>query len=378
MEAASTRVLLVEDEFSDALFVRRSLRSAEGTGERFEVRRAGSLAHGLAQLREEAVDVLLVDLRLPDSDGPNTVARLRDQDGRIPLVVFTGTDDPELAARSFAAGADEYLVKDDLGAELLRRTIRHAIERQRLRLRAVPKAAAPVRESSGRERSLLHDLKNVHTCILGNAGLLREELGDGEPVRRRVDALLAAARTAIALTRRLLEGGEGGEAWNPFVELSELVRRAETLLRATLPGRVELRLELAEGLPCVSARVERLRGALLELVVNAVETIGDGVGRIEVRTGAAVLDGRGLPGLVAPGGIGAGPHAWLEVRDTGRGFDPATLSNLLEPGFSTRGPARGHGLSDLVEILAEHRGTLAVGSCPGAGSTFRILLPSRG
>src|SRR5262245_11030361 len=131
MDVSSTRVLLVDDQLTDAILVRRSLRLANGSGERFQLRHAATLAQGIEHLGRDPVDVLLVDLALPDSDGCRTVATLRERDRGVPLVVFTGTDDPELAARAFEAGADEYLVKGDLHAGLLRRTLRHAIERRR-------------------------------------------------------------------------------------------------------------------------------------------------------------------------------------------------------------------------------------------------------
>src|SRR5262245_3368141 len=128
---ASTRVLLVEDEALDALAVTRSLRPEEGWRDRFDVRCTRTLAQGLEQLGRDPVDVVLLDLCLPDSDAEQTVARMRARDGSTPLVVFTGCEDAELTARAFQAGADDFLVKGDFDAELLRRTLRHAIERRR-------------------------------------------------------------------------------------------------------------------------------------------------------------------------------------------------------------------------------------------------------
>src|SRR5215510_13147852 len=166
MDASSTRVLLVEDQLSDAILVRRSLRRANGDGERFDVRHANTLAQGLEHLHRDRVDVLLLDLCLPDSEGPSTVTRLRERDGRVPLVVFTGADDPELAALAFEAGADEYLVKDGLQEELLRRTIRHAIERRR-----APSRAA-LRPPRFEEPADLHPRQRAPAAARGERGWL--------------------------------------------------------------------------------------------------------------------------------------------------------------------------------------------------------------
>ena len=376
MEASPTRVLLVEDEISDALVVKLSLNREGTTSERFDVEHAASLAEGIVRLGRARVDVLLLDLRLPDSDGPATVVHLRKRDPHVPMVVFTGTDDPEVAARAFEAGADEYLVKDDLQAGLLRRTIRHAIERRRACSSDVPASGA---QSFGDDqRFLLHDLKNLHTSILGNARILQREVREEGFLRQRADSLLGAARTAIDLIHRLCACAEGAQEASRQLDLSALVREAEPLLRAVLPERVDLRCDLATVPALVGVCPESIRRILLELVVNAVEAIGDVEGNVEVRTGHALLAETELGELVATTEVAAGPHAWLEVRDNGGGFDAATRARLFERGFSSKGPGRGRGLGQVLEILARHRAGLRVRSRLSEGSAFRILLPIRG
>jgi signal transduction histidine kinase len=377
MEATPTRVLLVEDEIVDALLVQRSLRSAGTSGERFALQHAATLAQAIEHLGRGAVDVMLLDLALPDSEGPTTVARLRELDRSVPLVVVSRRDDAESVARAFEAGADEYLVKGDLGAALLRRTIRHAIGRRLARPPEAPDTPPPQR-ANGRH-GLLHDLKNLHTSILGNAQILQRELKEEGFLRQRVDALLAAARTAADLIRRLAGGAEDAEEASGLLELSALVRRAEPLLRGVLPEQVELRLDLAPDAVAVDARPEALRRVLLELVVNAAEAIGDAEGVVEVRTGRSTLAPDEIrDAAVAAGTLAPGPHAWLEVRDDGEGFDGPTRGRLFERGFSTRGAGRGHGLAQAQEILARCGASLLVRSRPDEGSAFRVLLPARG
>jgi signal transduction histidine kinase len=98
---------------------------------------------------------------------------------------------------------------------------------------------------------------------------------------------------------------------------------------------------------------------------------------VEVRTGHALLAAADLAELVATRPLAPGPHAWLEVRADGVGFDAVTRARLFERGFSSKGPGRGRGLGQVLEILARHRAGLRVRSLPAEGSEFRILLPSR-
>lgn len=368
MRAGSTRVLLVEDEASDALMVQRSLcRGGAGADEWYQVQRAESLAQAFDHLGRHAVDVLLLDLNLPDSSGPETVARLRGQRREVPLVAFTGDRDPGLSARSLRAGADEYLAKDDLNPDLLRRTIRQAIER-RLLLREDATERKP-------EQTSLHELKNLQTTILGNARLLRDELAENGPSRLqgRAEALLRAARASTERIESLYCATSRSESFSR-IELPTMVRRSEPFVRSALPDRVELRLELA-GPSVTRGREDRLRSALVELVFNAADAVA-GRGRIGIRTGCTRVDERRLPSTFAPRGLEPGPHAWFEVSDDGCGLDPDDLHHLMQRGISTKGAGRGHGLYEIQEILFEHAAALSVRSRGGDGSTFRVLLPS--
>ena len=222
--------------------------------------------------------------------------------------------------------------------------------------------------------ALLHHLKNLHTCILGNARILQREVGEEGFLRQRADALIGAARIAVDLIHDLCAGAEAAHDANRRFELSALVRDAEPLLRAVLPERVELHLDLATSPRLVAACPESIRRILLELVVNAAEAIGDAGGRVEVRTGHSALAAAEL----AIGEIGSGPHAWLEVRDDGAGFDARARARLFERGFSTKGSGRGRGLGLVRETVERHRAGLLVGNLPAGGSAFRILLPCAG
>jgi signal transduction histidine kinase len=212
--------------------------------------------------------------------------------------------------------------------------------------------------------------------ILGNARILQQEAREHGFLRQRVDSLLGAARSAAELLRKLGAGGERLPEAPLTFDLSALARTVEPLLRSVLSDGVALDLDLASDPATVAASPELIRRVLLELVINAVEAIGDAKGRIEVRTGHALLTRADLAELVALTPPAPGPHAWIEVLDDGCGFDPATLSRLFERGYSTKGAGRGSGLGQVLDILGRHRAALRIRSRPAGGAAFRILLPS--
>jgi len=129
-------ILLIEDNLGDARLVREALRSAGGAG--YELQHAARLDAGLAALAAGGVEVVLLDLSLPDSHGLATVVAVRAQAPAAALIVLTGLDDETTALKALELGAQDYLVKGEFDGRALWRAIRYAGERQRneLALRA--------------------------------------------------------------------------------------------------------------------------------------------------------------------------------------------------------------------------------------------------
>ena len=124
------RVLLVEDREDDALLVRHALRRARGA--RFELRHVESLDQAERALAESPADIILLDLSLPDTRGLATLEAAMRIAPTTPIVVMTGLDDVEVARRAVQEGAQDYLVKGQLDAALLERSLFHALERARI------------------------------------------------------------------------------------------------------------------------------------------------------------------------------------------------------------------------------------------------------
>ncbi|HEX7588095.1 MAG TPA: diguanylate cyclase, partial [Anaerolineae bacterium] len=124
------QVLMIEDSRVAAALIRRLLQEVNAVS--FNITHVERLTEGLEHLAAKAVDVVLLDLTLPDSSGLDTLKRVRDHAPEMPIVVLTGFEDETLAVQAVQAGAQDYLVKGQVDAHLLMRALRYAIERQRL------------------------------------------------------------------------------------------------------------------------------------------------------------------------------------------------------------------------------------------------------
>ena len=129
MTTKTSKVLLIEDDPADAQLIMEILR--EEPENAMEILHVSNLAGGLAMLARGGIDVVLLDLTLPDSSGHNTFTMLAKHVPTIPVIVLTGMDDKEMAIRIVQEGAQDYLVKSLVDYTMLARSIRYSIERKR-------------------------------------------------------------------------------------------------------------------------------------------------------------------------------------------------------------------------------------------------------
>lgn len=123
----SSNVLLIEDNLGDVFLIKKVLLATEIKISKLRITHVESLAVGLQRLAEEQFDVILLDLGLPDSQGIDTLLRLREKAPYIPTVVLTDLDDDAVAAQLIQHGAQAYLVKRHISQSWLKSTINLAI-----------------------------------------------------------------------------------------------------------------------------------------------------------------------------------------------------------------------------------------------------------
>jgi signal transduction histidine kinase/DNA-binding response OmpR family regulator len=145
---AKTRILLVEDNPGDARLIKEVLSETRLDWHLVHVDR---LERAFEALKHEELDVVLLDLTLPDAQGVDTVRRLQEVASSLPVVVLTGLDDDVLAIRAMQEGAQDYLVKGHVTHQLLARSLRYAIERSK----AEEDARRLVREKTARAEAEL-------------------------------------------------------------------------------------------------------------------------------------------------------------------------------------------------------------------------------
>ena len=223
-----------------------------------------------------------------------------------------------------------------------------------------------------------HDFNNLLTTILGNASLAQMDSPANAPAQPCLRQIEIAAERAAGLCQQMLAFSGQGRFVVKRTDLSALVNANTALLHASVSRKAVLDLRLAEHLPATIADVTQLQQMLMSLVINAGEALGETPGIITISTGVVQAGRADFAAAHLAPELPEGEYVFLEITDTGSGISPETRAKIFDPFFSTKFTGRGLGLAAVLGIVRGHRGAIRVTSQPGAGSTFRVLLPSTG
>ncbi len=222
---------------------------------------------------------------------------------------------------------------------------------------------------------IAHDFNNILMAILGSAEVAKMKLEAGEAATDDLDTISASVEQAAALTNQLLTYAGREPALEEAVDVNALCVDMTELLRSAISRKGQLSLQLVEAAPMIRCDSSQMRQVILNLVTNASDALGDEPGAITLRTG--VVESPEAEAVAGAGNRqGPGRRVLIEVTDTGAGMDEATRTRVFEPFFTTKFTGRGLGLAIVFRIVQGLGGTLDVASTPGAGSSFRLLLPA--
>ncbi len=423
MTKIEVQILIIEDNEEHATLLARLLESA---GDRsFESHIAHSLAEGVHILRQQAMDLVLLDLSLPDSVGVATFTAVSKAAPHVPVVVLSGLGDVSLALEVVQNGAQDYLVKGHVDNHLLLRSVQYAIERKRVQValqqareqlearvsertsalvdanaklqveiaerkkaeenalesnRKLVDALEAVREMQQelvrKERfqalghmasGIAHEFNNVLTPILGYTEHLLKSpavLADREQTAGFLEKIRLAAESGAGAVARVRDfaRAEAGEL-GP-VGVHDLVESALALTEPKWAGEA-----LAKGVSITIVRaLEEVRdvfGDAAQLRELLTHLIFNAVEAIR-RRGRIAISAKSVDGEVV-----------LKVEDDGSGMSAELLARCLDAGASLtpiEGRLPGYGL--VHRTVARHKGRLEIVCKVGAGTTVIVYLPA--
>ena len=219
---------------------------------------------------------------------------------------------------------------------------------------------------------IIHDINNILCGIIGHAELGKLASPSHEP-DRYVDIIKGASR-ACEIAHQVLDYAnqvpQGVSTCNPESTLREAIQ----LIRASIPGRIQLILDVQPELPPVAIDENKIHQIVLNLVTNAWHAFDRKNGSITVTLAARNPSSQHLSRCHT---LKDTQYVVLEVKDTASGIPYEIRSRIFHPFFSTkqRGQGSGMGLFVVKSLLDGANGAITVDSEPGLGSTFSVFLP---
>ena len=221
---------------------------------------------------------------------------------------------------------------------------------------------------------IAHDFNNLLTIVNGHSQLLLERLATDDPHRDKLAAIHDAGECAAALVRQLLAFSRGQTLRPTVLDLNDVIAKFTSFIRQLLGDTIDYRIQLDSALALVRVDRGQMEQVLMNLVVNARDSMPDG-GTLTIHTRDIELS---QPRVGIDGDLAPGHYVRLSVADTGQGMTDAVKANAFEPFFTTKevGKGTGLGLSVVHGIVKQSGGQIEFESEPGAGSRFAILLPA--
>jgi signal transduction histidine kinase len=377
------KVLLVDDEPSIRLTMGEFLKRAG-----YSVVTAADYNAAVVHKAED-LDVAVIDINLPGKNGIQLLQKIRDAEIYVPVIMITGEPNLSLIPELVRSGAYDFIAKPIVKDVLLnavgraaekkrlideKRRLEEEIKRhtEELELRVAERTAELIETHKrlvNQERiaalgraaaQVAHEVKNPLAGLLLYALHLKGKAANfSESEIYLVDKIVETINHLNSRVQQILGFARPVSLSLHSASLNEIVNGVLGLLQPQLMGNgVEVKLSLDPEIGVEMFDESSIRGALMNLILNAIEAMPEG-GTLSIATDRTSDSLR------------------LEISDTGRGIDQEEAKKIFEPFYTTKPQGLGLGMPYARKIIEQHDGTISLSSRPGEGTTVNIELPAR-
>ena len=371
------KILVIDDEIGPRESLRMLLKPD------YNVQTADCVEAGLKLLKEKQPDTIVMDIRMPGMTGIEGLRKIREIDPHLSVIMLTGFGALETAKEAVRLGANDYISKPFDAGEM-REVIGRNVERTRVQ-RASDNAAAEIKELNARllkqlaqkERlaslgqasaEFVHDLGNPLTIVWGYVQLLAKKLerSEGGTVGEKSASIkeLDIIEQNVRLCRELLT------MWQSYGSVEASPPRPVSvsgILREVIKGAnavaaqngLEIQANICDDECMLMGDAIQINRAIQNVIVNAIQASSEKKGPVQIECTRKEF------------------YVDIRVEDGGSGIDPAQMSKIFDPYFTTKQSKSGTGLGLYItkKVVEDHSGSIKVDSTPGIGTVFTIRLP---
>ena len=379
--AKKTRILIVDDYMG----ICSALTAVFGE-EGYETETAGTGKDAIEKAQENFFNISLLDIKLPDTEGINLVAPLKELHPDMDVLMITGHASLETAVRALHEGASAYIIKPLNMHEVLG-VVRDALEKQRLieekllaeeELKEYSEHLEEMVEERTKELREAHEelIRKEKLTVLGQlaSGVGHELLnplgaiknvayylnmvleGPESNVKEILDILDKEVAVCESIISSLFDFARSTPLLKREVDINDIIRGVFS--HTTVPEKVEVVRQLDEVLPTILGDRDQLDQVFGHIILNAIQAMPEG-GQLTVKSEFPSQE-------------------WVAISftDTGIGIHKDNLGKVFDPLYTTKAKGIGLGLAIIKDLVETHGGTIEVQSEVGKGSTFTIRLPT--
>src|SRR5437763_3855382 len=376
--AEQPKVLIIDDEMGPRESLRMLLKP------NYQVHTADNVELGLQLLQEKTPDTIVIDIRMPGTNGIDGLRKIREIDPHLSVIMLTGFGALETAQEALRLGANDYINKP-FDAAKMREVISRNVERTRAHRKSV-EAAQEIKELNQRlmgelaqkERlaslgqasaEFVHDLSNPLTIVWGYVQILAKKLeqsgygssnGEGASSPKELNIIEQNVRLCRDLLTMWQSYGSTRGAKPMPLSISQIVREVvKSSGGMAVESGVELNCSICEDEVTVLGEPTQLKRAIQNVIMNAIQASAEKKGSVAVSC------------------IAKDFYADIRVEDTGYGISAEQMSKIFEPYFTTKQGKNGTGLGLYItkKVIEDHHGSIKVESTPQIGTVFTLRLP---
>jgi len=382
------RVLLVEDNPVDLKVLERMLLESSLYPPEM-VKTTTSFKETIKLLKKEKVDVIVLDLNLPDCQGLETLIQLNQQYPSMAIVVNTGAYEDDVGLKTLGLGAQDFIIKGKYQAYGLNKAIQYAKERKKFELELL-NAYKNLQETQsqliqaekmntvGRLASgIAHEVKNPLATILFGIGFLHEKLKDpDENIALTLKSIKDSAQRANDIITDLLDFSSLSKLNTRLEDVNTIIEKSLELTHHPLDKNViKVVKELMPALPKLEIDCNRIEQVFVNLILNAIHAMPKG-GILKIRS-YGVSNNQAHKAKNRNSDLRKEIEAvCIEIEDTGVGIAEDKLPHIFEPFYTTRRAQGGVGLGLSVakNIIDMHKGQIEIKNRTQGGVCARVVL----
>lgn len=363
------QILLIDDDEDEFVNIRDLL--SESMQSRFKITWKSSYKDGLSALKQQSFDVCLLDHSLGEHTGLDLLKESVSLNLPCPIILLTGQGDFDLDVQAMQMGAADYLVKDQLTAPLLERSIRysmkHAFDMAQLQESKIQILQQDRLASLGLlASSLAHEIGTPLGIIRSRAELAERKVADQPDLKQNMTIIISQIDKITKLVNSLLHLARGKKSdFTSAVDLNQVIEDVLNLVQHELDRKdVKLIAHVQKDL-AVKAESGSLGQVLLNLLVNSIHAI------------EAEKNTRNTDHKIELTAEEKGHNIHIQIRDTGCGIPKENLSQLFKPFFTTKdiGVGTGLGLATSYKLVQSWGGSISARNHTECGAVFEISLP---